>query len=86
MDETTMALLTGLLGTAIGAVLIGGALLAAYLVGRERGRRAARDEAPESLSAADVRLRLLEEGYQGLRHDVDQMNARLPAGERIDRR
>lgn len=82
-----MALLTGLLGTAIGAVLIGGALLASYLIGRERGRRAARDEAPESLNTDDVRLRLLEEGYQGLRREVDQMNARLPTPDaRIDRR
>lgn len=49
MDETTMMMLTGLLGTALVTVLFGAALAGAWLLGREQGRRRAAAEARESL-------------------------------------
>ena len=41
MDAGILALLTGLIGTALGAVIIGGAMFGAYLLGKDRGRREA---------------------------------------------
>jgi hypothetical protein len=41
MDESTMVLLTGLLGTILGTVIIGSALAGAYFIGKDRGRREA---------------------------------------------
>ena len=73
MDETTMALLTGLLGTAIGAVLIGGALLAAFLVGKERGRRERVEHAEALDYAATTRLRYLEQSFDQLRLELETL-------------
>jgi len=47
MDDSTMVLLTGLLGTILGTVVIGSMLAGAYFIGKERGRR----EAERALNA-----------------------------------
>jgi len=41
MDAGIIALLTGLIGVVLGAVLFGAALFGAYLFGKDRGRREA---------------------------------------------
>ena len=86
MEETTMALLTGLLGTAIGAVLIGGALLAAYLVGRERGHSAARAEHESADAMESTRLGQLEEAQSMLRLELDQLRRSIPGSPESLRR
>ena len=56
MDAGILALLTGLIGTALGAVIIGGAMFGAYLLGKDRGRREALAEvsAPRPLNADQI--------------------------------
>ena len=74
MDQATMALLTGLLGTILGTVIIGGALLGAWLLGRERGRREfrTRDTGPaQAVSRAE--LERLEQAQEALRAELERL-------------
>ncbi len=59
MDDGTMALLIGLLGTVLGFLIIGAALAGAWILGRARGQRdaaAARDTS--GVGAPDVTRQL----------------------------
>ncbi len=80
MDQTTMVLLTGLLGTALGVVLIGGAMVGAFLIGRARGRRDAlqsrSDHSPDPLA----QLAELERGQRALRAEVALLSSQLRVG------
>jgi len=66
MDDTTIALLTGLVGSLLGTVLIGGAMAAAFLIGKERGRREAREALVDESTEREARLIALEEKYERL--------------------
>ncbi|MDH5235701.1 MAG: hypothetical protein OEW77_12150 [Gemmatimonadota bacterium] len=85
MDETTMVLLTGLLGTILGAVIIGGALVGAYLLGRSRGRQQALDELPEPARTFTTELEDLARSQAALREEVRVLSerARLAAPREV---
>jgi len=80
MDQTTMVLLTGLLGTVLGFVLIGGALVAAFLIGRARGRRDALEGGPGDSHGAVAQLLDLERRQHALREEMQLLASRLPPG------
>lgn len=63
-----MALLTGLLGTILATVLIGGAMLGAWMLGRHR-RRDTRDD----LADVNRRLAHLEGLVEGLTREVERL-------------
>ena len=70
-----MAILTGLLGTILGTVLIGGALLGAWMLGRERGRREIRagDSAlPHPVTRAAIDR--LEQDHEALRAELERLS------------
>jgi hypothetical protein len=75
MDAETMALLTGLLGTVLGTVLFGGALLGAWLLGRERGRREVRTGDSASVTSASREdIERLEQGYDAMRGELERLS------------
>ena len=71
MDAETMALLTGLLGTILGTVIIGGALLGAWLLGRRRGER---DAGGGNLDDANRRLARLEALVERMSGEVERLS------------
>ena len=77
MDQATMAVLTGLLGVVLGCVLIGGTLVAAFLIGRERGRREALEGEYGASHEADTQLLDLERRHHALQEEVQLLAARL---------
>lgn len=74
MDQGTMALLTGLLGTLLGTVIIGGALVGAWLLGRERGRRDLRTWDPGSAQPVSrMEFERLEQSQEVLRAELERL-------------
>jgi hypothetical protein len=71
MDTDTMVLLTGLLGTIFVTVLIGGALVGAWMLGRRRGER---DAAEGRLEGGGDRLARLEQMVERLAGEVDRLS------------
>ena len=71
MDAETMALLTGLLGTILATLLIGGAMVGAWLLGRRRGER---DAGGGNLDDANQRLARLEQMVQRMSSEVERLS------------
>ena len=71
MDAETMALLTGLLGTILATLLIGGAMLGAWLLGRRRGER---DAGGGNLDDANQRLARLEQMVQRMSSEIERLS------------
>jgi len=71
MDAETMALLTGLLGTVLATLLIGGAMLGAWLLGRRRGER---DAGGGNLDDANQRLARLEQMVQRMSSEIERLS------------
>jgi TolA-binding protein len=71
MDAETMALLTGLLGTVLATLLIGGAMVGAWLMGRRRGER---DAGGGNLDDANRRLARLEEMIERMSGEVERLS------------
>ncbi len=72
-----MVLLTGLLGTVLGVVLIGGALAGAFLIGRARGRRDALDDRLGQTRDPFAQLADLERSQRALQEEVALLSSRL---------
>ena len=84
MEVETMAILTGLLSVGLGTVLIGGALLCAWLLGRERGRRELRGgESAAGYSAPPDDIKRLNERYDEMRVSLERLNAEHRAAMQI---
>jgi hypothetical protein len=79
-----MVLLTGLLGTVLGFVLIGGALVAAFLIGRARGRRDALESASGDAQGSAAQLLDLERRQRALREEMQLLASRLPPGASVN--
>ena len=71
MDAETMALLTGLLGTVLATLLIGGAMVGAWLLGRRRGER---DAGGGNLDDANQRLARLEQMVQRMSSEIERLS------------
>jgi hypothetical protein len=81
MSEELIALIIGLVGTVLGAVLIGGAMFGAYMFGRARGRREAAEHAPGALGAPDMTHQLAR--VERLVNDMELELERLGEAQRF---